>query len=191
MTTRQSLLSPEFKLNAEQTASDMRSAMGLSKHAPLCAFKLAEHLGIAVKSIYNYGIPRDGETYSDWSAALIYSKSGKPIIIHNKMRSLPRQQSDIMHEISHYNCGHPLAEHPLEFLVPTTMLSVNPIHEEEALYLGATLQLPHVALAQAIYHEKMTLQDIAKRYIASQQMVRYRINITGLSKEVRRLQLVG
>ena len=187
---KESLLSNSFKVKAERIAGDMRSAIGLSKNAPLCAFKLADHLNIRVRSIQECGLPDNGEKYDDWSAALIYNKNNKPVIVHNKTRSLPRQQSDVMHEISHRHCEHPPCKHPFGLLLPATMLSVNPRHEEEASWLGATLQLPREALAWAIYHERMTLPAIAELYVASQQMVRYRINITGLSKEVQRLHLV-
>lgn len=187
---KKSLLPNGFKVKAERIAGEMRKAMGLSKYAPLCAFKLAKHLGIPVRSIHECGFPDDGEKYDDWSAALIYNKFNKPVIVHNKTHSLPRQQSDVMHEISHHHCEHPLSEHPLGFLVPATMLSVNPLHEEEASWLGATLQLPREALSWAIYHHKMNMHQIAELYVASQQMVRYRINVTGLSKEAKRLQIV-
>lgn len=167
----------------------MRSAIGLARHAPLCAFKLAEHLEIPVKSIHECGFPDDGERYDDWSAALVYNKLGKPVILHNKTHSLPRQQSDVMHEISHHHCGHPLTEHPLGFLVPATMLTVSPKHEQEAEWLGATLQLPRSALAWAIQKQRMTITEIAEMYVASQQMVRYRVNMTGFAKVVKQLQL--
>ncbi|GAB3990390.1 hypothetical protein GCM10028807_17450 [Spirosoma daeguense] len=187
MTTRKSSLTSQFKAEAEKIAGKMREAMGLPKHSPLCAFKLAEHLGIKVQSIYDCGFKNCGERYSDWSAMLIYTKAGKPLIIHNKTHSLPRQQSDIMHEISHDYYGHPLSENSLGLLVPTVMLTVNPQHEEEASYLGATLQLPQKALSWAILQEKMPLQTIAKKFVASTQMVQYRVNIMGLSKELKRL----
>ncbi len=142
-----------------------------------------------MRSIHECGILDDGEKYDDWSAALIYNKNNKPVILHNKTHSLPRQQSDIMHEISHYHCKHPLSEHPLGFLVPANMLSTNPLHEEEASCLGATLQLPREALSWAIYHERMTLLEIAETYVASLPMVRYRVNITGLGKMAKNIQL--
>lgn len=185
---RKTLLSNAFKVKAEQVASDMRSAIGLSRHAPLCAFKLAEHLGIPVRSIHECGFPDDGERYDDWSAALIYNKAGKPVILHNKTHSLPRQQSDLMHEISHHYCGHPFIEHPLGCLVPASMLTVSPQHEEEAEWLGATLQLPRVALSWAIQKQRMTIAEIAEMYVASQQMVRYRINMTGFARVVKQFQ---
>lgn len=187
---KKTLLPTTFKRKAEQIAGDMRKAMGVSKFAPLCAFKLAEHLEISVRSIYDFGIPDDEENYDDWSAALIYNKLNKPIIVHNKAHSLPRQQSDLMHEISHHQCGHTLSQQPVGFLIPTTMLTVNPLHEEEASWLGATLQLPREALSWSIYRHRMTMEQIAELFVASKQMVRYRINVTGLSKEFERLQLI-
>lgn len=177
-----------FKAEAERTALAMRAAMGLAKHDPLCAFKLAAHLGIPIKNVYGYGIPDDGEQYDDWCATLIYTVSGKPKILHNKYCNPYRQQSDIMHEISHYHCKHPPMEYPLDSLIPGNLPVVNQQHEDEANCLGSTLQLPREALTWAIY-KRMPFSAISETYIASRQMVQKRVNLSGLWKEVKRLGL--
>lgn len=187
--TSTSTLPRGFKAEAERISLSMRQAVGLAKHEPLCAFKLAAHLGIPIKTIYEYGLPDDDERYDDWCATLIYTQSGKPKIIHNKYCSLHRQQSDIMHEISHYHCKHPPTEQPLGFLIPGNLPTVNQQHEEEAACLGSVLQLPREALTWAIYKKRMTLSAISEVYMASKEMVRKRINLSGLSAEVKRLQL--
>ncbi|WP_461137388.1 ImmA/IrrE family metallo-endopeptidase, partial [Spirosoma terrae] len=64
----------------------------------------------------------------------------------------------------------------------------DPRHEQEAFYLGATLQLPRVALSWAVHGEQMTVEEIAKKFVASRQMVQYRINVMGLSKDMKLLQ---
>lgn len=178
-----------FKAEAERISLSMRKAMGLDKHDPLCAFKLAAHLEIPIKTIYDLGVPDDGERYEDWCATLMYTKSGKPKIIHNKYCSLHRQQSDIMHEISHYHYKHPAAEPPPGFLIPGNLPSVNPQHEEEAACLGSVLQLPREALTWAIFEKRMSLSVISEVYMASKEMVRKRINLSGLSDAAKRFQL--
>lgn len=190
MTNRKTLLAPSFKANAERIAALMRQELGLPNYAPLCAFKLAAHLGISVKSIYECGFPEDDQRYDDWSATLLYNHLGKPIIIHNKSHSLPRQQSNLMHEISHYYCKHPLSEQPLNLIVPTNLLLVNPLYEEEASWLGATLQLPRKVLDWALVQQRMSLEEIEQMYIASQQMIQYRINVTGMRKIINQLKPV-
>lgn len=189
MSASNSLLDQEFKEQAEHIATSMRVALSLPKHAPLCAFKLAKHLGIPVKSIYECGIANDGEKYDDWSAALIYRQSGRPIIIHNVNHSLSRQQSSIMHEISHYYREHPLPQQSLDCLVPTSMMITDPLHEAEALYLGGALQLPKIALSWAIHGQQMMIPEIARKFVASPRMVQYRVNMTGFSEEVKRLKI--
>src|SRR5439155_542175 len=42
-----------------------------------------------------------------WSA-LTLNCDGKLIVLHNTTHSLPRQESDIMHEIAHVVCDHPM-----------------------------------------------------------------------------------
>lgn len=178
-----------FKAEAEREAVAIRGAMGLAKHDPLCAFKLAAHLNIPIKTIYDYGIPDDGNKYDDWCATLIYTKSGKPKILHNKHCNPYRQQSDIMHEIGHYHCKHPPTEQPFDFMIPGNLPTVNQQHEEEANCLGWTLLLPREALTWAIYHKRMPLSAISEAYTASRQMVQLRVNRSGLWNEVKRLGL--
>ena len=189
MTAAKTKLPWGFKAEAERTAHAMRAAMGLAKYDPLCAFKLAAHLGIPIRKIHEYGVQDDGEKYEDWCATLIYTQSGKPKILHNKYCHPYRQQSDIMHEIGHYHCKHPPMEYPLDSLIPGNLPTVNQQHEDEANCLGSTLQLPREALTWAIYHERMPLSAISETYVASRQMVQLRINRSGLWNDVKRLGL--
>lgn len=176
-----SLLEKGFKAEAERISLDLRKQLGLTAFSKLCAFELAKHLRIKIRSIQDdYGFT--DTSYSDWSACLIYNKNNHPVIIHNKVHTQARQQSDVMHEISHFYRKHPLPEQDYDFIVPTAMLSINPLYEEEASWLGGVLQLPRKALEWAIFNQKMTGGSIADFYTCSPEMVRYRVNVSGLGK---------
>lgn len=52
-------------------------------------------------------------------------------------------------------------------------------NEEEATYLGGCLQIPRRGLLWAV-QQKMMLTQIAKYFGASEEMVQFRINVTGV-----------
>lgn len=55
--------------------------------------------------------------------------------------------------------------------------------ENEAEWLGSCLQLPRPALIYSL-KRSMTIEQIAEYYNCSNDMVQYRINITGVKKQL-------
>ncbi|OQP53499.1 ImmA/IrrE family metallo-endopeptidase [Niastella populi] len=53
--------------------------------------------------------------------------------------------------------------------------------EEEAKYLGGCLQIPRAGLLWAT-KKSMSIEQISEYYVASIDMVKYRLNISGVSK---------
>jgi Zn-dependent peptidase ImmA (M78 family) len=175
-----------FKAKAERLATEFRNKLSLHPCAPMCAFKLAICLEIPVYSaIECLTLKDDIERLShdcEWSALTMNTNSGATIIIHNPFHSPARQQSNLMHEIAHIICEH---KHPMrdyEVAVPVGMRSFNLIQEEEARYLGSALQLPRPALLWA-KKRNMTTSEIADYFNASQEMVTYRMNSSGVNKQ--------
>lgn len=91
-----------------------------------------------------------------------------------------------MHELAHLICKHPL---PTESALPELpfLRRYDPQHEQEAEYLGATLQLTRKGLAWAL-RRSMSVAQIAEYYKASHEMVDYRLNISGVSKQFNRFK---
>lgn len=174
------LLIRGFKAEAERKSLQFRQELGLKKHERLCAFDLAKHLGVRVLSIWDL-IPDDGKFYDDWSALLMLNLNHNPIILYNPNHSEARQQSNIMHELAHFIQKHPFPSHEVLSCLPKEMVVINPVFEEEAKWLGATLQIPKDGLIWAIYQKKET-GLIANHFNASLQMVNMRINTLGLSR---------
>lgn len=108
-----------------------------------------------------------------WSAA-VYKRTPL-LIIYNPTHSAARYESDLMHEF-----GHILLRHPMSQFDPETGRFLrNPRHEDEATYLGSCLQIPRLGLQWAAA-QQYQLSDIAQHFGASEEMVRFRINMTGI-----------
>ncbi len=81
-----------------------------------------------------------------------------------------------MHEFAHI-----LLKHRFNTVDPETMLPQrNQNDEDEATYLGGCLQIPRRGLLWAA-QRKMPLQAIALHFGASEEMVRFRSNVTSVA----------
>ncbi len=177
-----------FKTQAEQQARDYRQALSIRSSQPLPAKSLAEHLGIHVISPDQ--IPGLDSSHADWlsnfdsmwsAGAVAIPERNRVFIVYNSAHSGPRQESDILHEIAHIICKHAAAASGLNGIFRT----YDKGQEEEARYLGACLQLPRDGLVWALRHG-MTKKQIAKHFGASEDLVRYRQNVTGADKQIAR-----
>jgi Zn-dependent peptidase ImmA (M78 family) len=156
----------------------------------MCAFKLAEALSIPVYSALEFVadatevalLSGSNGVDSEWSALTMKTKVGNRIIIHNTFHSELRQQSNIMHELAHVICKHEVDMAKYNFAVPFGMREFDPIQEEEAKCLGATLQISRPCLLWA-RKRSLSVQEISEHFKASSDMVTYRLNMTGLNKK--------
>jgi Zn-dependent peptidase ImmA (M78 family) len=191
-TVKQEILKRGFKASAERIAVDYRTTLGLGQADPLCAFKLSAHLGISIFTPDGFSISASDVNNiqgtkskdSGWSALTMVAQSGNRIIIHNGNHSPARQQSNIMHELAHVICKH---EQPSPFnhlSLPLSMRDYNAKQELEANTLGPTLLLPRPALIWAL-KGKMSIAEIASHYTASEEMVKFRIKMTGVMRQIQ------
>jgi Zn-dependent peptidase ImmA (M78 family) len=185
-----SVLKRGFKTEAEQIAEHYRQELGISKFDPLNAFYLAEHLNIPIFSVAE--VFDDEKSHPDYlvlaetekfHATWMTNEDGDKIIIHNTNHSDYRQQSNIMHELAHIIRKHEIPDEIRKLLLPLNLHYYNPLHEQEAKYLGGCLQITRPGLQWAI--KRMTEDEISAYYKASVDMVRYRLNISGVMKQWR------
>lgn len=180
-----------FKSWAEQQAVELRVALQRTATAPLPAALLAQHLGVCL--VTPADIPgmrledlacllRPG--VSCWSALTVDTPIGR-FIAYNTTHSQARHESDVMHELAHIICTHPRTRIVSIPGVPFPMREYHPDHEEEAIWLGACLQLPRDGLLWA-RRQGMDTEQIASYYGASREQVRYRLNTTGVEQQLRR-----
>lgn len=180
-----------FKKWAEEQAIYQRQLLGLSPVASLPAIQLAEHLQVTV--IRPDQIPGVSPAvlhqllYVDsisWSAITILL-NGHALIIPNTTHSARRRESDLMHEIAHILCNHEPARLMQLSGFPFPLRTYNKRQEDEATWLGACLQIPRTALLWAIRHG-MNEAQLAEYFGASQDLVQYRRNVTGIDVQLIR-----
>ncbi len=187
-TGKNSMLPHGFKAKAERIAVDFRERLDLNAYDPLSAFDLAKHLKIAVLTPIEAGLTKaEAHTLmksgSGWSGLTLKNIEGEHIIIFNNYESSARQQSTVMHELSHVICEHELPQPKIVANQVLPFRSYDPIFEEEAKCLGGSLQIPRAGLLWALKKE-MTISEISDHFLASESMVTFRINTTGVNKQL-------
>lgn len=183
--TKKSILPRGFKSQAERLSKDYRTQLKLKDTDPLCAFKLARHLDIIVAPMESLLSQSEITILRDNFNALWFNNiDDDKVIIYNNFQSAYRQQSNLMHEIAHIIRKHERPEYIKSMSLPLNLYYYNELHEEEAKYLGACLQIPREGLLQAL-RQRWTEANISEHFTASPQMVKYRINSTGVLNQVK------
>jgi Zn-dependent peptidase ImmA (M78 family) len=88
-----------------------------------------------------------------------------------------------MHELAHNICGHETSKSQQINGLGLLLREYNEEQEKEAEWLGSCLQLPRKALVWAL-NKKMSYEEISEYFQASEDMVRFRINTTGVKKQI-------
>jgi hypothetical protein len=181
-----------FKTWAERQALEQRRHLDLSANAPLPATQLAEYFGIVIVSPEHIsGMTQEHlecllhRDQSSWSAITV-SVNTVTMIIHNTGHSRIRQESNLMHEVAHIICKHTPSELIRVGGLPFLLRDYNADQEEEASWLGACLQLPRPALWWAV-KRRMTVDEMVQHFQASEQLIRYRRQMTGVDRQFARL----
>jgi Zn-dependent peptidase ImmA (M78 family) len=110
------------------------------------------------------------------------NSGNEKIILHNNFHSKKRQQSDLMHELSHVILGHEIPEEQAKLCAQLGLHYYNPVHEEEAKFLGGCLQITRLGLLWAL-KKGDSESEISDYYIASNDLVSYRLHITGVVRQ--------
>lgn len=170
-----------FKTYAENLAIQVREEMGIPAHGRLCAFQLAEFLGVPTLgfSKLSEGAKSAGVTEKQLKAlemevhALCFPLGAGHAILYNDKNHPTRQQSDVAHETSHILLRHPLAD-----IVSGAVSQRSKEIEEEAAHLGGALLLPRPA-AIRVLRQGMSIDAVAAEYGISNEIVTYRCNVSG------------
>ncbi|TNE81392.1 MAG: ImmA/IrrE family metallo-endopeptidase [Bacteroidetes bacterium] len=187
MPFKNNLLPRGFKAKAERISEHLRKEIGVHVCNPLDAFVLAKHLNVIVFNIDEIGLPVNelrhlkglANNTVEWHA-LTFPINQTHVIVHNNINSPARIQSDLMHELAHIICQHhenQITTHDF----PWHMRSFNPQLEAEAEYLGSCLQISKAGLFAKLKYGA-TEDEIADYFLASKQMVKYRIGQTAARK---------
>lgn len=185
MKTKKTNLPRGFTSVAETLAENFRKELNIHPCGQMCGFKLASHLGVSVCEASDYGFDSSKiDCLAGWSGLYLINSFGEKIIIYNSSHPSGRQQSTIMHELAHIIRGHSFRTDTIIPELPF-LRSYDPLHESEAEYLGASLQITRKGLVWAV-KRNMSVEQIAEYYKASTEMVNYRLRISGVARQFAR-----
>ncbi len=180
-----------FKTWCENTSSNLRRELDLRPQEPLDPQSLAEHLGVAVWSARDVpGVPEDAlqvlleEDPGGWSAVTIHV-SNTTVVILNSAHSGGRPASNLMHELAHLIIGHEPSRIDVAEDGLLMLHTYSSSQEAEADWLGGCLLLPRPALLH-IGEQGWTDVQAVPRYGVSKDMLRYRMNVTGVNQQMAR-----
>ncbi|WP_437851531.1 ImmA/IrrE family metallo-endopeptidase [Sorangium sp. So ce363] len=175
-----SVLRRGFKSEANELAREMRRELGVQLHEPLDPWRLADVLGIPVMRLSE--LREDVPEHVDYllrveagafSAVTVF-RGRRRTIVHNDQHASGRQANNVAHELSHAVLQH----EPAPALSIVGCRDWDPVLEEEATWLSAALLVSDEA-ALHIVRAGLSLADAAAQYGVSEQLVRWRVNITG------------
>ncbi|MGQ4479370.1 ImmA/IrrE family metallo-endopeptidase [Streptomyces sp. SAS_276] len=180
-----------FKTEANSLSLEVRSELRLGALDRLDPFALADHLAIPVIPLSAMAAASPGANHllndepDVFSAVTVFAGS-KRTIVHNDGHSSGRISSDITHETSHGLLQH----------CPTPALDARGCRlwdqdiEDEAQFLSGALLVPEDA-ALVIARGRFTKPEAAARFGVSEQMIQYRLNVTGAVGRVERARKAG
>ena len=174
-----------FKSEAEEIAKRVRAELGMSAAQSVAPEVLAELLGIEVRAGDEL-IPRERfvqlkQLQDDaFSACTFRPSADRVVVVYNPLSTKSRRRSDLAHELAHVLLDHELSR--IETLGDVTFLSCDATQEEEAVWLSGCLLLPRALLLAEVRRGSST-REIAKKCGVSEDMARYRLNVTGVVKQ--------
>jgi Zn-dependent peptidase ImmA (M78 family) len=183
-----------FKSEANATAREIRAELGLKDLDMLDPRTLAGHLLIPITPLSAYDQDAPGAvryfTETDqgaFSACTVFDGTRR-VVVHNDAHLPGRQASNLAHELAHALLLHP----PTPALDDRGCRLWNQDIEDEAAWLAGALLLTEDATLW-IARNSISIPTAAERFGISEQMVNYRLNMTGARTRVartRRLRVV-
>jgi Zn-dependent peptidase ImmA (M78 family) len=178
-----------FKSQCERRSAELRRLLEREARDPLSAADVAKHYNVTVWNPDQItGIPVAdiqqllGAGREEWSGFTLRIGT-RHLVVMNSTQSARRQNSVLMHELSHIILGHKLAlamfTESGDF-VPSTY---DQDQEDEAAWLGGTLLLPRPALLW-MRHKGLADDEAATYFGVSPDLLRWRIRMTGIDYQL-------
>ena len=186
-----------FKKRCENMAETIRRELGRRPYDVVLATELAAY--VDARLITPSDIPKMSlaslrtllkAEKEDWSAATISDVADSPIVIYNPANSLGRRSSDIAHELAHVLLRHEASKLLFTPDLTWAFRSYDGPAEAEAAWLSGCLLLPRPALLR-IAEMDLSETEAAACYVVSQQLLGYRMDITGVNIQMARRRAAG
>lgn len=174
-----------FKAESERRAGELWKDMGLEPSDAMDAIDLAKHVGCVVRcadELVDISKLKELKRIQDdaFFACTFELADSRRAIVYSPL-SPERINSDVAHEVAHVLLQHRLTR--LTRIEGVAFQSCDTDQEEEANWLAGCLLLPRVALTHDL-SKRMAIQTIARNRVLSEAMVRYRINVTGVDRQL-------
>ena len=176
-----------FKARANDIALGLRKQAGLAQTAPLDPRDVFQRLSIQIVPLSEFLVACPTGTQAllshsgGFSAMLLPVGQGKRIVIHNDSHSSRRQVSNLAHELAHV-----LLAHPAEMVCMGDLgRRADSLVEDEAAYLGGCILVPNEAAYRSAF-AGVDAQTAADRHGVSEEMITYRLRMSGALKRARR-----
>lgn len=175
-----------FKAEAERLAEEIRAEMGLEADESALPRAVAAHLSIEVRMGSDL-LPKARFAELEkiqpgaFSACTFRPTPERVVIVLNPLFSEARRNSDLAHELAHVLLDHDLSR--IERVGELSFFVCDADQEEEAAWLSGCLLLPRPLLLRQL-RRGVTAQEIAAQLCISEHMVTYRINVTGVRRQL-------
>jgi Zn-dependent peptidase ImmA (M78 family) len=174
-----------FKTEVYAISREIRAELELTALDPLDPWTLADHLAIPVWRLSEYtGISSAIRLLSDAEegafSAMVAFVGHKRVVIYNDAHAVTRQRADIAHELA-----HALLLHEPHVVRAGKSPDFDQGQEDEANWLGSSLLVTEESCMSAC-HRNLSIKDAAEEMGVSEQLMRWRINVTGARKRVER-----
>ena len=184
-----------FKSWCERTSQDYRNALGLTVDDPLDPLALANHLGVTVwrpedvpslsAESLSQLLAKDSDS---WSAVTIRIEE-TILTILNSAHALTRQRNSLAHELSHLMLAHEPGRIDVSKNGYLLLNSFEKEQEEEADWLSGTLLVPRNGLLK-MFQTAPDPPYIANHFGVSLQLLQWRLRMTGVPAQLRRMKTV-
>jgi len=181
-----------FKSWCERIALEKRADLGLRQLDKLDPYQLARHLGMKilrpdeVPGVSAACLKRLLRDDADaWSAVTLRHGSQTTIIL-NTAHYPARRSSDLMHELAHIILGHTPSRVDVTDDLQLLLRTHDRAQEDEANWLSGCLLLPRPVLLH-LQRQRTEASDAAREYGVSVPMFTYRLQVSGVQIQVRRL----
>lgn len=124
-----------------------------------------------------------------WSGASFLC-GNQPVILFNGNHSDARNESTIMHELSHLILNHESKIDDSLKHLGLMLRNYDEVHEREANWLGGALQIPFDGIVTAMLKGKSP-EQIASQFLSSIEMAKFRINMSGAKQKVEAIKRKG
>jgi hypothetical protein len=167
----------------------LRLELSLKPNARINVDKLAQHLGVVVRSADELVPLSELERLDElqpgcFSAASIHLSNGTTVTVTNPLnKSVARRDSDLAHELAHLILKHEPSQ--VDRIGDLTFFDCDAEQESEANWLAGCLLLPRPLLLAAA-KQGITVEQIAEENCVSIEMARFRLNASGVYFQVKR-----